>query len=43
VTQQELDAHLRQIDDAKTTSELLASKFTNRELYDWILSQLSTT
>ncbi|MGH8490981.1 MAG: hypothetical protein ACREXS_19475 [Gammaproteobacteria bacterium] len=41
--QQELDAHLLQIDDAKTTSELLELKFTNRELYDWILSQLSTT
>ena len=43
VAQQELDVHLRQIDDARTTSDLLASKFTNRELYDWILSQLSTT
>ena len=43
VAEQELDAHDQQIDDAKTTSELLASKFTNRELYDWILSQLSTT
>ena len=43
MAQRELDAHDRQIEDARTTSELLATKFTSRELYDWMLSQLSTT
>ncbi len=39
----ELEVHLQQTEDAKTTAELLSSKFTNRELYDWSVSQLSTT
>jgi hypothetical protein len=43
MAEQELAAHERQIEDARTASELLATKFTNRELYDWMLSQLSTT
>jgi hypothetical protein len=43
MAQHELDVHLRQIDDARTNAELLASKFTSKELYSWILSQLSTT
>jgi hypothetical protein len=39
----ELKNHGQQVDDARAMSELLESKFTNRELYDWTLSQLSTT
>ncbi len=41
--QAEVDAHDRQIEQARVVSELLVSRFTNRELYDWMVSQLSTT
>jgi hypothetical protein len=43
ITQQELNVHLQQTAHAKTNSELLESKFTNKELYDWTLSQLTST
>jgi hypothetical protein len=43
IAQHELDVHLRQIDDAKANAELLLTKFTNQELYDWMVSQLSAT
>lgn len=43
IARRELEVHEQQQEDARTTAELLTSKFTNRELYDWILSQLSTT
>src|SRR6185436_17598906 len=41
--QREFESHLLQIENARTTSELLESKFTKTELYDWTVSQLSTT
>lgn len=43
IAAQELGVQLRQIEDAKVNAELLQSKFTNKELYDWMLSQLSST
>lgn len=43
ICQRELDVHDRQTDDARVMSELMATKFTNRELFDWLLSQISTT
>jgi Tc toxin complex TcA C-terminal TcB-binding domain len=43
MAQKELDNHDIQIKDAKDTDEFLKSKYTAVELYDWMLSQLSTT
>lgn len=43
LAQRELDNHERQTEDAKEMAELMATKFTNRELFDWLLSQISTT
>ncbi|HSS03156.1 MAG TPA: neuraminidase-like domain-containing protein, partial [Kofleriaceae bacterium] len=43
VAQRELDVQDRQIADAQDTAALLQSKFTNKELYSWMLSQLSST
>jgi hypothetical protein len=42
IAQKELDNHEVQISHAKETDEFLRSKYTNVELYDWMLSQLST-
>lgn len=41
--QHEIDAHELQHENAKTVAETLSAKFTSRELYDWFVSQLSTT
>lgn len=43
LVQHDLDAHDRQRGNAQNVADLLTSRFTSRELYDWILSQLSTT
>ena len=37
----ELRVHDQQIDDARATAEALRDKYTNRALYDWMVSQLS--
>jgi Tc toxin complex TcA C-terminal TcB-binding domain len=43
VAVQELANHDTQIENSRTVADFLQSKFTNQELYDWLLSQLSTT
>jgi hypothetical protein len=43
VAQKELDIQLQQISDARANAELLHTKFTSQELYDWMVSQLSST
>jgi hypothetical protein len=40
IAQKELDNHNQQIENAKVTEELLQSKFTNQELYQWMKEQL---
>jgi hypothetical protein len=42
VAEQELRHHDRQRDNAATEEEFLGSKFTNTELYGWLVDQLST-
>ncbi len=39
---QDLDNHDLQIENAKAADEFLRTKFTNRELYDWMVSQISS-
>jgi hypothetical protein len=43
VAQRELDIQDLQISNAAANVELLQTKFTNQELYDWMVSQLSST
>ena len=43
IADKELEVHRTQIADAKANEELLKTKFTTKELYDWMLSQLSST
>jgi hypothetical protein len=43
IAEKELEVHGQQIADARANEELLKTKFTNKELYDWMLSQLSST
>jgi hypothetical protein len=43
IAKQELTVHDQQIADATANEELLKTKFTNKDLYDWMLSQLSST
>lgn len=42
VAQHELDAHVRSVEDAQSVDEMLRSKYTGAELYEWTLGQLST-
>lgn len=42
IAQQELDNHDQQIENQSIEDEFLHGKFTNQELYDWMVSQLST-
>ena len=42
IAQQELDNHDLQIANAKEADAFLHGKFTNTELYDWMVSQLSS-
>jgi len=43
IAQADLDNHDLQIENSGKVVDFLQSKFTNEELYDWMLSQLSTT
>ncbi|HEX3765587.1 MAG TPA: neuraminidase-like domain-containing protein [Kofleriaceae bacterium] len=43
IAQHELDIQDLQIANATANAELLQTKFTNQELYDWMVSQLSST
>ena len=42
IAQIELDNHKTQIDNAQATEEYLKGKYTNKELYGWMLGQLSS-
>lgn len=42
MAQRDLDNHNRQIDNARSVREFLEQKFTNGELYQWMIGQLST-
>src|SRR6185503_1797048 len=41
IAERELINHDLQIDNAKEVNEFLRNKFTNRELYDWMVSQIA--
>ena len=41
IAQQELRNHDQQIDNARATDEFLRAKFTNQELYQWMIGQVS--
>ncbi|HEX9640672.1 MAG TPA: neuraminidase-like domain-containing protein, partial [Candidatus Krumholzibacteria bacterium] len=43
IAEHELDNHDTQIEQAKEVREFLEDKFTSRELYQWMVSQLSRT
>jgi Tc toxin complex TcA C-terminal TcB-binding domain/Neuraminidase-like domain len=43
LAQHDLDAHDRQRQNATAVAEQITTRFANRELYDWFISQLSTT
>ncbi len=42
IARKDLDNHLLQIENAQKTEEYLRTKFTNRELYDWMVGQVSS-
>ncbi|MEM7373664.1 MAG: neuraminidase-like domain-containing protein [Bacteroidota bacterium] len=42
ITEVELRNHNLQIENAQQTDEFLRSKFTNKELYDWMIGQISS-
>lgn len=42
IAKQELDNQDKQIENALKEDEYLRTKYTNQELYDWMISQLST-
>jgi len=42
IAQQELANQDRQIENAQSEDEYMRTKFTNQELYDWMVGQLST-
>ncbi|KAG4440201.1 hypothetical protein IFR05_004346 [Cadophora sp. M221] len=42
ITKKELLNHKKQIDNSKGVNRLMRSKFTNTELYEWSISQLSS-
>jgi hypothetical protein len=41
ITRKELDNHIEQIEQAKAVDEVMHSKFSNEQLYQWMISQLS--
>jgi hypothetical protein len=41
ITERELQNHDLQIENSKQADEFMRDKFTNRELYDWMMSQIS--
>jgi hypothetical protein len=43
IAKNDLSAHDKQIENAKTVEEFLRNKYTNEELYGWMLSQISAT
>jgi hypothetical protein len=42
ISTKERDNHLNQIEEKEKVEELLRTKYTNWELYDWMVSQIST-
>jgi hypothetical protein len=42
ISETDLRNHELQIDNAKKTDEFMRSKFTNKELYDWMIGQISS-
>ena len=42
IADKELKNHELQIDNAKKVEEFMRSKFTNQELYDWMIGQISS-
>lgn len=42
IVDQELKNHDKQKENAEKEKEFLSSKFTNQELYDWMINQIST-
>ncbi len=42
MTQQELTNHIKQIENAKEIEEFMRSKYTNKELYNWMIGQISS-
>lgn len=40
ITRKELDNHLEQIEQAKAVDEVMRSKFSNEQLYEWMRTQL---
>ena len=42
IAKHDLASHEKQIEQAKAEAEFLESKFTNRELYNWMVTQIST-
>lgn len=42
IAETDLKNHELQIENAKKTDEFMRSKFTNRELYDWMIGQISS-
>lgn len=43
ITERELDAHELQIENSKAVDEYLRGKYSNAELYNWMVGQISTT
>ncbi|GHO82383.1 Tc toxin subunit A-related protein [Dictyobacter formicarum] len=41
IAQYELENHMQQIDNAATIEDFLSNKYTNKDLYDWMISQVS--
>jgi hypothetical protein len=41
IAEYELENHVQQIDNAATLEDFLSSKYTNKDLYDWMISQVS--
>ncbi|MCC6140600.1 MAG: hypothetical protein IT389_08295 [Nitrospira sp.] len=41
ITQKELDNHIEQIEQAKAVDEVMRSKFSNAQLYEWMKTELS--
>lgn len=41
ITERELDNHRKQIEQAEETEQFLKDKYTNKELYNWMVGQIS--
>ncbi len=42
ISKKERDNHLKQIEENEKVEEFLRTKYTNRELYDWMIGQISS-